>query len=143
VAVADRVKGTVRTSFPMTKFKSNFPISLDESNNRLFIGCRTPSRLVVLDKENGHELANLEISGDTDDLFYDAKRQLVYLSCGEGFIDVISAAAGKPLKRVAQIPTRSGARTSFFSIDLERFFLAVPNRGSDSAEIRIYQPAQP
>jgi hypothetical protein len=143
VAVADRVKGTVRARFSITKSKSNFPMALDEANNRLFIGCRTPPRLVVLDKENGHELANLEISGDTDDLFYDEKRQLVYLSCGEGFIDVVSAVARQPLKRFAKIPTRSGARTSFFTIDLDRFFLAVPNRGSDSAEIRIYQPTQP
>jgi hypothetical protein len=143
VAVADRGKRAVRKNFPMTKFKSNFPMSLDEANNRLFIGCRTPPRLVVLDKENGHELANLEISGDTDDLFYDAKRQWVYLSCGEGFIDVVSAVAGQPLKRISKIPAPSGARTSFFSIDLDRFFLAVPNRGSDPAEIRIYQPPQP
>jgi hypothetical protein len=143
VAIADREKRRVRATFPMTKFKSNFPMALDETNDRVFIGCRTTPRLIVLDKEKGHELANLEISGDTDDLFYDAKRQWVYISCGEGFIDVVSAAPDQPLKRLQKIPTRSGARTSFFSHDLDRFFLAVPNRGSDPAEIRIYQPPQP
>jgi hypothetical protein len=143
VAIADREKGRVRATFPMTKFKSNFPMALDETNNRVFIGCRTTPRLVVLDKEKGHELANLEISGDTDDLFYDAKRQWVYISCGEGCIEVVSAAPDQPLKRLQKISTRSGARTSFFSRDLDRFFLAIPNRGADAAEIRIYQPPQP
>src|SRR4051812_33009098 len=98
VVVADRQKGRVRATFPMTKFKSNFPMAIDETNNRVFIGCRTTPRLVVLDKEKGHELANVEISSDTDDLFYDAKRQWVYISCGEGFIDVVSAAPDRPLK---------------------------------------------
>jgi hypothetical protein len=127
----------------MTKFKSNFPMALDETNKRIFIGCRTPPRLVALDNETGRELANVEISGDTDDLFYDAKRQRVYISCGEGAIDVISAAPNQPLNRPQKIQTRSGARTSFFSRDLDLFFLAVPTRGSDPAEIRIYQPPSP
>jgi YVTN family beta-propeller protein len=142
VAVIDREKGRVRATFPMTKFKSNFPMALDETNNRLFIGCRTTPRLVVIDEEKGHELANLEISGDTDDLFYDAKRQWVCISCGEGFVDVVSAIPNQPLKLLQRISTRSGARTSFFSRDLDRLFLAVPNRGGDPAEIRIYQPAR-
>lgn len=140
LAVADHEKGRVLATFPMTKFKSNFPMSLDEANNRVFIGCRTPPRLVVLDKEKGHDLTNVEISGDTDDLFYDAKRQWVYISCGEGFLDVVSAPPKGPLKRIAKIPTRSGARTSFFSRELDRLFLAVPDRADDSAEIRMYQP---
>jgi YVTN family beta-propeller protein len=143
VAVVDREKARVKRTFPMQKFKSNFPMAVDETNNRLFIGCRTPSYLVVLDRGDGHEVANLETSGDTDDLFYDAKRQWVYISCGEGFIDVVSAHPDQPLKRIDRIPTRSGARTSFFSRDLDRFFLALPNRDGDSAEIRIYQPPQP
>jgi hypothetical protein len=143
IAVADREKGRIRATFPMKKFKSNFPMALDEADKRVFIGCRTPPRLVVLDKEKGKELESTEISGDTDDLFYDAKRQWVYVSCGEGFIDVVSAAADQPLKRIEKIPTPGGARTSFFSPELDRFFLAVPNRGRDAAEIRIYQPSQP
>lgn len=140
VIVADRKTRRVRTALPMTKFKSNFPLALDETNNRIFIGCRSTPRLVVLDKQKGHELANREISSDTDDLFYDATRQLLYISCGEGFIDVLSASPTQPLKRIQKIPTRSGARTSFFSANLDRFFVAVPNRARDPAEIRIYQP---
>src|SRR5215213_1417256 len=74
VAVVDREKARIKRTFLMKKFTSNFPMAVDETNKRLFIGCRTPSRLIALDREDGHEVANLEISGDTDDLFYDAKR---------------------------------------------------------------------
>jgi YVTN family beta-propeller protein len=140
VAVVDAQERRLRATFSMTRFTSNFPMALDAMNKRLFVGCRTPPRLIVLDTESGRELRNVEISGDTDDLFYDAKRQCAYISCGEGFIDVVTAAPKQPLKRIQQIPTRPGARTSFFSSDLDRFFLAAPTRGADPAELRIYAP---
>jgi hypothetical protein len=55
----------------------------------LFIGWRRPARLVVPDTANGRPVADLEISGDPDDLFRDAGRKRLYLSCGEGVVDVI------------------------------------------------------
>jgi hypothetical protein len=140
VALGDISERRVIAKFPMTKFQANFPMALDPSNGRLFFGCRNPSRLVALDKEKGKELADIEISGDTDDLFYDAKRQAIYISCGEGFIDVVNARPGIPLERIDKIPTRTGARTSFYSPDLDRFFLAVPKHEAAPAEIRVYQP---
>lgn len=143
VAVVDREKRVVTKTFSTGKFQSNFPMALDEADHRLFIGCRQPSRLLVLDTESGNPITDSELSGDTDDLFYDAKRHWLYVSCGEGVIDVIAANSGTPLKRLQKLPTRSGARTSFFSRDLDRFFLAVPNRGTEPAEIRIYQPPLP
>jgi len=65
-----------------------------EENHRLFIGCRHPARLVVLDTATGKSVANVAISDDTDDLFYDAKRKRIYVSCGEGSIDVIRRGSG-------------------------------------------------
>jgi len=38
------------------------------------------------------------------------------------------------------IPTRAGARTSFFSADLNEFYLAMPLQGEREAEIRVFQP---
>jgi hypothetical protein len=74
IAVVDRDKAKVVKSWPMTKFQSNFPMALDEANHRLFVGCRRPPRLVILDIETGNQIADSEISGNTDDLYYDAKR---------------------------------------------------------------------
>ena len=126
IAVVDREKGKVIATWPMERWQANFPMALDESSHRLFIGCRIPSRLVVFDTERGMPTADLEISGDTDDLFFDAKRQRLFVSCGEGFIDVIQKTAPDHYERTDKIATRSGARTSFFSPDLDRFYLAVP-----------------
>jgi DNA-binding beta-propeller fold protein YncE len=140
VGVIDREKFSVLETWPMEQFQGNFPMSLDESNKRLFVGCRQPPRLVILNTETGKMVADIAISSDTDDLFYDAKRKRVYISCGEGFIDIVEQASAEAYQRVAKIPTGAGARTSFFSADLDRYYLAVPGEGEQKAEIRVYQP---
>ena len=140
IAVVDREQHKVVATWQMGKWQANFPMALDEANHRLFIGCRNPARLVIFDTERGVPVADLEISGDTDDLFYDAKRQRIYLSCGEGFLDVIRQTTADHYERSAKIATRVGARTSYFSQELDRLYLAVPERAGQGAELRVYQP---
>ena len=140
VAVVDRVERKIVAIWPMEKWQANFPMTLDEGTKRLFVGCRKPARLVVFDTASGGVVTDLEISGDTDDLFFDAKRQRLYVSCGEGFIDVIQRRDADRYERTARIVTRAGARTCFFSQELDRLFLAVPERDGHDAELRVYQP---
>jgi DNA-binding beta-propeller fold protein YncE len=140
IAVVDRDKKSVTSTWPMTEFKANFPMALDEVNHRLFIGCRQPARLVVFDTTTGSPVTNLPISGDTDDLFYDAKLKRIYISCGEGLVDVIEQRDADRYQLRERITTRAGARTSFFSADLNEFYLAVPSREKQESEIRVYQP---
>lgn len=138
IAVVDRKKGVVTAKWPMKKYQSNFPMALDEAGHRLFVGCRRPSRLVVLDTDSGREVSALPISGDTDDVFYDSAHKRIYVSCGEGFVDVITRHDNDAYEVTAKISTAAGARTSYFSPGRNEYYLAVPARFSHSAEIRIY-----
>ena len=140
VAVVDRVKRAVIDTWLMEQFQANFPMALDEPNHRLFIGCRKPARLVVLDTATGKPVADLAISGDIDDLFYDASRRRLYLSCGGGFLDTIQQTTPDTYTRVSQLPTAPGARTCCFSPVTDRLYLAVPDRAPQTAEIRVFQP---
>jgi DNA-binding beta-propeller fold protein YncE len=140
IAVIDRRKLLVTATWPMTKFRANFPMALDEVHHRLFIGCRRPARLVVFDTATAKPVADLAISGDTDDLFYDAARKRLYLSCGEGFLDVVAQRGADHYERIERLSTAPGARTCFYSATLDRLWLAVPRRGGRPAEIRTYRP---
>jgi len=140
IAVIDREKRSVTATWPMDKFQANFPMALDVSNHRLFVGCRKPARLVVFDTLARKPVTDLAISGDTDDLFYDILRKRLYVSCGEGFIDTVQQTTPDTYKSLSRLPTAPGARTSFFSPALGRLYIAVPDRGSQKAEIRVYQP---
>jgi hypothetical protein len=140
VTVVDLNKHEVLGSWPLERFQANFPMALDVVNRRLFVGCRRPARLLVLDTQSGKPVMDLPIAGDTDDLFYDAKRKRIYVSCGEGFIDILGQNDPGHYVTLERIPTAAGARTSFFSPDLDLFALAVPHQGKQNAEVRIYQP---
>lgn len=140
IAVIDRVAGKVTATWPMTKFHANFPMALDEADHRLFVGCRRPARLVVFDTATGRQIADTEISGDTDDLFYDANHKQIFISCGAGSIDVIDRLSADSYQLQERIPTESGARTSFFSPDRRELYLAVrAGLISGKAEVRVYK----
>jgi len=140
IAVVDREKRSVAATWPMGKFGANFPMALDDGTGRLFVGCRKPPRLVVLDSSDGKLVADLAISGDTDDLFYDAKRKRLYISCGEGLVDVVEQTSTEHYQTLEHLTTAGGARTSFYSPELDRYYVAVPERGNRQAQILIFQP---
>jgi len=139
VAVIDRDKGEVAATWKTDLAFGNFPMALDEANHRLFIGCRLPSRLVVLNTESGDVVANITISSDSDDIFYDSKRHRLYAICGTGKIDIIEQTDANTYKAFAKIDTADGARTGLFVPERDNLFVAVPHRGSQPAEIRCYQ----
>ena len=139
IAVIDRDKREVVARWKTDLAFGNFPMALDESNHRLFVGCRVPSRLVVLNTDSGDVVAKIDISGDSDDVFYDSKRHRIYAICGAGKIDIIEQTDPKTYKALTKVDTASGARTGLFVPERDTLFVAVPNRGSQQTEIRSYQ----
>ena len=139
IAVIDRVKKRLLATWPVTGARSNFPMALDETGHRLFVGCRDPARVLIYDTNSGKQTAFFDISGDTDDLFYDAARKRLYISCGAGFLDVFQEKDSTHFDRIGHISTAAGSRTSLFVPALKRIYLAVPHRGAQPAEIRAYE----
>jgi len=139
IAVVDRSTMTVVAIWPASTAKANFPMALDEANHRVIIGCRRPAKALVYDTVSGKEVGAFDIVGDTDDLFYDPAQKRLYVSGGEGFIDVFQNQDANRFIRIAHVATAPGARTSLFVSDLGRVYLAVPHRGRQKAEIRIYE----
>lgn len=138
VQVADFGKGTILARWPTTVAKTCFPMALDEAHHRLFIGCRSPARLLVIDTESGRTVASPEIVGDTDDLFYDPARSRIYVIGGQGFIDVLQQKDPDHYERIARYATPPGTRTGLFVPELETLFAAVPHRGEQRSEILEY-----
>lgn len=138
IAVLDRGAMKLIATWPVTTARSNFPMALDEPNHRLFVGCRRPAKVLVFDTSTGKETSSFDIVGDTDDLFYEAASKRLFVSGGEGYLDVVQDQGGDRFSRIAHLPTASGARTSLLVSDRGRLYLAVPHRGAQKAEIREY-----
>src|SRR5947207_8362887 len=139
IAVIDRRAGKQTAIWPMTIAGGNFPMALDPVAGHVLAAFRNPAKLGVFSKENGAVIASPEICGDADDVFVDAKRRRVYVSCGEGFIDVLDSQQNA-YRRIARIPTVAGARTSLFVPELDRLMLAVRASSGEPASVWIFQP---
>jgi len=140
IAVLDRMSGQPKAVWPMKESGANFPIALDEDTERVLVAFRTPPKLGVFSAHNGESIASVELCGDADDLFVDAKRGRVYVSCGEGFLDVFDA-RGADYRRLARLPTVRGARTSYYVPSADRLFLAVRAASLEPAAVWVYRPA--
>lgn len=138
IAVVDRATNQQIAAWKTGVHFSNYPLALDEQG-RVLVVFRHPARLAVFQPKDGHLLSVVPTCGDSDDLFADTQRHRVYVSCGEGFIDVF-AAQGDHYARLAHIPTVSGARTSLFVPEMDRLFVAVRASGSTPASVWVFQP---
>jgi hypothetical protein len=138
VAVMDRERRTLLQTWPLGDAEGNTPLGLDEAGHRLFVGTRHPAQLVVLDTAAGKTIAKVDTNRDADDLFYDPAGKHIYISCGEGFVDVVEQRDADHYRMLARVSTVAGARTSTFSGQLKRFYLGVPRRGDEPAELRVF-----
>jgi hypothetical protein len=121
---------------------ANFPMALDEANQRLFVVCRRPPRLMVLSTESGAVVAAIPTVGDSDDVFYDSPAKRLYVSGGEGAVAVYQQRTPDRYEQIARLPTAPGARTSVFSAELARLYVAVRANRTTPASIWVYDVAR-
>jgi len=121
------------------ELRANYPMTLDAAGSRVHVVFRHPATLAAFDMGSGKKLYSIDTCGDSDDVFFDSKRSKIYVSCGEGFIEVI-ADQGNHYAKEAKLATVSGARTALFVPELDRYFLAVRASGQEPAAIWIFKP---
>jgi hypothetical protein len=103
------------------------------------VGCRKPAEVLVYDTRTGKKIGSADIVGDTDDMFFDVRRNRLYVVGGEGFVDVLDLPVTGSPRRLARIAGAPGARTALLGTDQDRLYLAVPHRGTQRAEIRVFE----
>jgi DNA-binding beta-propeller fold protein YncE len=136
----DRVARKVIATWPITLGKTCVTLALDEPHHRLFAGCRS-GQIVVFDTENGKELQALPINQGIDDLDFDAKSKRLYAACpgGDGSVDVYEQTDPDHYKSLGQVPTGPGARTGDLVLELNRYFVAVPQHESTNAKVLEFE----
>ena len=122
VAVVDLKARKVTAQWPVLPGRHPVGIALDASAHKLFIGCRNPQKLIVMDAENGEIEASLPIGAGIDGTAFSNGH--VFVSCGDGTLAIASNKSGK-FEITQTVKTRKGSRT-----------LTV-----DGASQRIYLPA--
>jgi DNA-binding beta-propeller fold protein YncE len=138
IAVVDLALRRVVERWPVKESEKNFPMAIQGADRRVFVACRQPPKLLVLDPANGRTFDTLDLSSDADDVFLDEASGRVYVSCGAGSIDVFQRGEKGAYASAGRVATAPGARTCLYSPGEEKLYLAVPHRGEQRAEIRVY-----
>ncbi len=137
VSVVDREKRELIASWPVTVCKNNVAMALDEANHRLFVACRT-SQIAVLDTQTGKEVTSFPITKGVDDITYDAASKRVYAAC-DGAVDVFEQSSPDSYKLLGNISTGPMGRTARLVPELKRYFVAVPQHGTTSAKVLVFE----
>jgi hypothetical protein len=137
IAVVDIVTGKQTRTWATKNLRANFPLAIDAERQQVLAMFRHPAKLAAFNLRDGGMTHAVEACGDSDDLFVDAKRSRIYISCGEGFLDVFAARADG-FVRVMHLATAAGARTSLWVPQLDRLFVAV-RAANDPAAIWIFR----
>jgi DNA-binding beta-propeller fold protein YncE len=141
IAVVDRNVMRVVATWPVTGAKASGSMVADEGNHRLFVACREPARILVYETAEGAAVGTFDCVGDVGALFYDELSERLYVSGGEGFVEVFEEekASGR-FARIVRMATAPGAGTSLFVPEENRLYVAVPRRGGQPVEVRVYEP---
>lgn len=139
VTVLDQKRGAVVAGWKLPEAQSNYPLALDEKNHRLFVGCRRPARMLVLDTGSGKTVAAIGTGRDADDMSFDPAGKRIYLACGDGVITTIEQLDADHYRKLPDTLTPKGARNSLFVPEFKTFYLAVPRRAGEATQLRAYR----
>ena len=120
IVVVDLATGSTQ-SLPTQGAGSNFPMAIDGEAHRFLVIFRNPPTLMAFSSQAGHVAAKVD-------------------TCGEGAVDVLEPDQ-QGYRRLARVPTASGARTSLFVPELDRLFVAVRAGSNEPAAIWVFRPA--
>jgi DNA-binding beta-propeller fold protein YncE len=95
-------------------------MAIDRMHHRLFIGCRNPQKMIVMNTETGKVEADLPIGAGVDATRYD--RGQAFASCRDGSLTVIGEKDGK-LAVEQVVKTAEGARTMGLDGETQTIFL--------------------
>jgi DNA-binding beta-propeller fold protein YncE len=143
IGVVDREKRAVIATWPIAAAKENVPLQYDEATHRLFLATRKPSKLVVVNADNGKEVVSLDVADYVDDLAYDGAHHRLYVpgGGGSGAVSVIAQRGADKYEVVATVPTKPGAKTARYVPELNKYYVGVPTKEGQSAQILVYDVA--
>ncbi|MBV9074646.1 MAG: hypothetical protein JOZ10_13520 [Acidobacteria bacterium] len=140
IDVIDRSTMKVIARWPLQNVGENSPMILDEANHRLFIVCRKPAKLVVVDTDSGKQIGAWDTAGHSDGMAFDAAHKRIYVPGAEGYIAVYEQKDADHYELTAKVPSAPGAKTCLLVPELNRLYVAVsPGEGKFGARVLAFE----
>lgn len=143
VQVIDTKNRKIVSTWPVSS-QRNGDGAFEEKTHRLFLGTRTPPEMIAMDSSSGKEVAHLPTVEGMDGVYFDAAHKRIYVSGGRGFdVGYVFCYQQKDpdhYEILGKIATRPGAGTSFWSPELNRYYVAAPAHDNEEAAILVFEP---
>jgi DNA-binding beta-propeller fold protein YncE len=114
----------VKNKWPITGCKTPTGLAIDNTNSRLFIGCRSKV-LAVMDAATGKVITTLPIGERVDAVAFDAENKMIFASNGDGTVSVIKQNGADEYESAGSIATQPSAKTMAFDPASKRLFLSA------------------
>jgi outer membrane protein assembly factor BamB len=138
IAVASTATYTVSQRWPLSNSTGNYPMALDQSHGRLFVGTRSPAQLLVIDTGNGKTIATMNVPTDPDDIYYDGANGCIFVSSGSGYLTVVREEDPSHYSVIREIATSANARTLLLVPERGLLIVAAPASQNSQAELLVY-----
>lgn len=125
VAVIDDKSHRVLHTWPLVEGGQPTGLSIDASSHYLFVGCRNPQAMLMLDGATGETLGSVPIHAGVDATAFDPGTQLAFASTREGFVTIAHEDSPNKLTVVQNLVTQPGARTMALDVQTHKIYLAT------------------
>lgn len=125
LAVVDRRNMKVLATWPVPPAQQNAMVAFDPAQHRLYVVCRSPGMVVVMNSDTGAVVSTLPAPLRADEVQYDPAAHRLYVPGGEGWLGIYNTADPDHLKLAEKVTTAPGAKTALLLPSLHRLFLAV------------------
>ncbi len=132
VIAVDAATNKVLQHYPMPQCQRPHGIAVDGKARRVFATCIN-KLLVVVDADNGKNVATLPIGAGSDGAVFDPTRHWVVSSNGEGTLSVIAQRSPDRYESLGEVPTLRSARTIAIDPKSGRLFLPAADIASTDA----------
>jgi hypothetical protein len=159
IAVIDLQKRAVQATWPTgPECQRPTAAAVDSVHHRLFVGCRMyrtqpeqwwPGRMMVMNTETGKMVAQYPAGGGSDEMFFDAPTQRIYLQGYEGIADVWRELDPDHYESIGRFKGGESGKTSLLVPELKRYYVAVSQQRHvidgvqggriDEAYIEVYE----
>ena len=140
LAVVNRKTMKEIAEWPVPPAKANAMVAFDEASKRLYVVCRDPGMVVVMNSDTGAVVSTAPAPLRADEVMLDLPSHRFYVPGGEGYIGVYDTSNPDSIKMIGKVPSAYGAKTGILLPDMKKMIIAAsPGETKNTAKILTYQ----
>src|SRR5580692_5880446 len=110
IAVVNRKTFKLIATWTVTPAKQNAMVAFDPAQHRLYVVCRDPGMVVVMNSDSGEVVGTLPAPLRSDEVQYDPDTHRLYVPGGEGYMSIYDTSDADHLKLFEKVNTAPGAK---------------------------------